>query len=550
MLTRTISESKLSRGFGARGGNGSVNRTKSLNRRKALQYHEEVLELAKNASHGERKRDRAAKRRPNPKRDAVLKRNNRKRLNEDILTEFFVQRDAFMKTGGSSMDSPFQALNGHSSIRRAHDDAFGFDKNGKWVHENAPARVAYLKVTSHPPKYFSNVGALSLFYLDGKNEKGEPIKDISKQPTHAHAEKFQPNELKARLGRQIRIEKRYRKSTGTRLGNGVSRFLDGYRKDPKNDAPTSLNRSQSMGDIPTSTNASSWIVLPKKEIEFIRIDAQRQRLQTLSNKNGGGRGFVHEISALKEQGFEAEKCFNPYAGRTIGRDPALLHSLVHTPIRVKEQKAKRIDPKDKREQRRKRAGSGAFHNDIDFDEEFPKPSTISPRVREGSRQYYGRNFESFVRSKQYPTVLKTDGGKRNPMAPPEQHTQQSGSTGQDVADQAFVQGETMGNANGLQNSNPNWPKTAPQSRGILISTPGFLTNTPKKHHGGTKRTIRWASSDRHALPPTPYVTERTRSRSSNFRMITSRSGFRGARRHRPRVASPPTEEETPDPPYI
>ena len=99
-------------------------------------------------------------------------------------------RHAFMKTGGKALHSPFVALNGHGAKLRNHDESFGFDKSGKWVHESAKDRVAYLKVTKRPPTYFSKTGALSLFYLDGRDADGNPIKDISKTQTHVHGTKF------------------------------------------------------------------------------------------------------------------------------------------------------------------------------------------------------------------------------------------------------------------------------------------------------------------------------------------------------------------------
>jgi hypothetical protein len=108
-------------------------------------------------------------------------------------------RHAFMRTGGNALHSPFVALNGHGVTLRKHEDSFGYDKTGKWKHESAIDRVAYLKVTKRPPTYFSNIGGLSLFYLDGRDEDGNLIKDISKQQTHIHGNKFTNKIMKQRI---------------------------------------------------------------------------------------------------------------------------------------------------------------------------------------------------------------------------------------------------------------------------------------------------------------------------------------------------------------
>ena len=73
------------------------------------------------------------------------------------------------------------------------------------------------------------------------------------------------------------------------------------------------------------------------------------------------------------------------------------------------------------------------------------------------------------------------------------------------------------------NNNDQWPiSTAGSSSNIsrigtggILLTPGLSTRSTNRHR------VRWADADR--APPSPYVHARTKSRSSNFRMITSRN---------------------------
>ena len=150
--------------------------------------------------------------------DALVRPMERKRKKSRV-------RHAFMKTGGKELHSPFVALNGHGAKLRNHDESFGFDKSGKWVHESAKDRVAYLKVTKRPPTYFSKTGALSLFYLDGRDADGNPIKDISKTQTHVHGTKFTDKMMEKRIKKQVKLEKRYKQKTGISLGNNVAKYL-------------------------------------------------------------------------------------------------------------------------------------------------------------------------------------------------------------------------------------------------------------------------------------------------------------------------------------
>ena len=149
-------------------------------------------------------------------------------------------RHAFMKTGGKALHSPFVALNGHGAKLRNHDESFGFDKSGKWVHESAKDRVAYLKVTKRPPTYFSKTGALSLFYLDGRDADGNPIKDISKTQTHVHGTKFTDKMMEKRIKKQVKLEQRYKRKTGISLGNNVAKYLDYNRKNTGDKLPKAM----------------------------------------------------------------------------------------------------------------------------------------------------------------------------------------------------------------------------------------------------------------------------------------------------------------------
>ena len=58
--------------------------------------------------------------------------------------------------------------------------------------------------------YFSKTGALSLFYLDGRDADGNLIKDISKTQTHVHGTKFTDKMMEKRIKKQVKLEKEYK----------------------------------------------------------------------------------------------------------------------------------------------------------------------------------------------------------------------------------------------------------------------------------------------------------------------------------------------------
>ena len=203
----------------------------------------------------------------------------------------------FHENGGKALHSPFVALNGHGAKLRNHDESFGFDKTGKWVHESAKDRVAYLKVTKRPPTYFSKTGALSLFYLDGRDADG---KDISKTQTHVHGTKFTDKMMEKRIKKQVKLEQRYKQKTGISLGNNVAKYLDYNRKN------TGVKLPKTMAvPVKKETNKpdpTAWIVFPSVEIEYIRNEAMSTRLKRLSMKNSiENDGFVDEIRHFDEK---------------------------------------------------------------------------------------------------------------------------------------------------------------------------------------------------------------------------------------------------------
>ena len=87
-----------------------------------------------------------------------------------------------------------------------------------------------------------------------------------------------------------------------------------------------------------------------------------------------------------------------------------------------------------------------------------------------------------------------------------------------------LQGILATKVNSVLSNNGDWPLstagtassgTRQTGTGGILLTPGLSTVSRRS------RRVTWADSDR--APPSPYVHARTKSRSSNFRMITSRS---------------------------
>ena len=285
----------------------------------------------------------------------TTKKNNDKSNNKKQQQQSRV-RHAFMKTGGNALHSPFIALNGQSTKLRKHEESFGFDEHGKWKHESAKDRVAYLKVTKRPPTYFSPTGGLSLFYLDGRDENGRLIKDISKQQTHIHGEKFTNKIMKQRIKKQIQLERSYKKKTGIKLGNNIAKYLDLHRNtnnnnnnnnktkqkqmikqtrtSTSNQPPSPSTKTKTTATDTTKDNNQKWIVFPSIEIEYVKHEAMARRLKKLSQKNSmKNNGFVNEIKRLKEKSAMAESQYMPYYDVNIPKPHNLYDSM---PIPVME----------------------------------------------------------------------------------------------------------------------------------------------------------------------------------------------------------------------
>jgi hypothetical protein len=84
--------------------------------------------------------------------------------------------------------------------------------------------------------------------------------------------------------------------------------------------------------------------------------------------------------------------------------------------------------------------------------------------------------------------------------------------------------EILKSNDSVLNNNAQWPVSTAGSSGSrrtgtggILLTPGLRTASRSTN----RHRVKWADADR--APPSPYVKARTKSRSSNFRMITSRN---------------------------
>jgi hypothetical protein len=506
---------------------GNPNVLGAAARRKSLLYNEDILSLATGM----------VKSKSMPSVQSKEKAWKPRKPREHRASD----RSGFMKTGGNALESVFLALDGHGSPVRSHEDGFGYDKDGNWTHERTADRVAYMKVTRRPPTYFSKVGALSLFYLDGRDPKtGDPIVDRSKQPSHVHKDKFTIEGQEKSAKWQVDIERAYRRKTGTRLENGITQFLDSYRRPQKRTerAGSEANTAGTRGarrQTPLDT-AGKWSVLQPHEIDYLRHESQRKRLKTLSDKNAGGQGFVNEIRNLKRRCDNIEEKNNPCFGAKP--PPPVQFSMMN----FSPGKAKKIAQKPLP------TPSLVYRSEeLDEVEEYyfhgaSRDSMAYPGMP-GSRQSFqmGGSLQSFFRSKSYPKMDFPTLSGTTPTLGSEQHdppaAQAIASTDGDgskpLSSVADADGSAQNNGTGaIVNNNGDWPQSR-ASTGILLTTPSGSRRT------GTAKSVSWAdtTNDDGAPPPSPYVRERTISRSSNFRMITSRdNGFKGRRRRSLRCA--------------